>query len=226
MKKAFTLAEVLITLGIIGIVAAMTMPALMAKFNERVWLTRFKQTYSILTNAYIMASKDYGYSQDWGVTGTPESTGEDSEIIASIMTKYMKVTPGTFKYYDTYLLDGSPSNFMSSSVKDFSRPYILANGSTVRFPSIYSATSYDLGAFVDVNGAQKPNTLGMDIFLLYFAPDKPKITGYQLWWVNELSCSKTRSQAWYKGGSCATWIIKNGNMDYLHRELTHDEWIK
>ena len=234
MKKAFTLAEVLITLGIIGIVAAMTMPALMAKFNERVWLTRFKQTYSILTNAYVMASKDYGYSQDWGVgsINETENLNADSELIALIMTKYMKVTPGTYRYYVTYNLNGKQQSIMDSNIHVYSRPYILSNGTTIRFsrPSGLSGDGvvkeYQAGVLVDVNGAQKPNTVGKDIFYLFLVASKPKITGYELWWVNELSCSTTRSQAWTAGGSCATWIIKNGNMDYLHRELTHDEWIK
>lgn len=49
MKKAFTLAEVLITLGIIGVVASMTMPSLISKYQERVFVERLKQTYSIFS---------------------------------------------------------------------------------------------------------------------------------------------------------------------------------
>ena len=50
-KEAFTLAEVLITLGIIGIVAAMTLPALTAKYQEKVLLTQVKKSYSTILNA-------------------------------------------------------------------------------------------------------------------------------------------------------------------------------
>lgn len=50
-KKAFTLAEVLITLGIIGVVAALTMPSLMSNYRRKVAETQLKQTYSILLNA-------------------------------------------------------------------------------------------------------------------------------------------------------------------------------
>ena len=49
--SAFTLSEVLITLGIIGIVAAMTMPVLMSNYRKQVTATKLKQTYSILLNA-------------------------------------------------------------------------------------------------------------------------------------------------------------------------------
>ncbi|MDR1327709.1 MAG: prepilin-type N-terminal cleavage/methylation domain-containing protein, partial [Heliobacteriaceae bacterium] len=48
MKKyAFTLSEVLITLGIIGVVAALTMPSLITKYEKQVTVTRLKKFYSI-----------------------------------------------------------------------------------------------------------------------------------------------------------------------------------
>ena len=54
-KIAFTLAEVLITLGIIGVVAAMTIPTLIADYQEKVTVTKFKWVYSTLANAFTMA---------------------------------------------------------------------------------------------------------------------------------------------------------------------------
>ncbi|MBP3924998.1 type II secretion system protein [bacterium] len=50
-KPAFTLAEVLITLGIIGIVAALTLPAVIGNYNRRVVETRLKKAYSVYTQA-------------------------------------------------------------------------------------------------------------------------------------------------------------------------------
>lgn len=52
MKKGFTLAEVLITLGIIGVVAAMTLPSLIQKYRERQCVTALKKAVSVLDNAY------------------------------------------------------------------------------------------------------------------------------------------------------------------------------
>ena len=46
MKKAFTLAEVLITLGIIGIVAAMTLPTLIGKYQKKQTVTQLKKSYT------------------------------------------------------------------------------------------------------------------------------------------------------------------------------------
>ena len=49
--KAFTLAEILITLGVIGIVAAITMPTLIQNHKKKVAVTQLKATYSILSQA-------------------------------------------------------------------------------------------------------------------------------------------------------------------------------
>lgn len=66
MKKfAFTLAEVLITLGIIGVVAAMTMPTLIQKNNNRVVETRLMKFYSAINQAVKMAEVDYGDKKIW-----------------------------------------------------------------------------------------------------------------------------------------------------------------
>lgn len=59
-KFAFTLAEVLITLGIIGVVAAMTIPTLIARVQNKELETAFKKNYSMLQNAYEKACYDNG----------------------------------------------------------------------------------------------------------------------------------------------------------------------
>ena len=232
-KAAFTLAEVLITLGIIGIVAAMTLPALVGKYQEKVWVTRFQQSYSILSQAYMSASREYGYSKDWGVSNvnSSETNKASAILIGEILSKYMKVTRADNKlFYSVYDLHG---NLQTGLLRNDNVPvYALANGTTLKFSRPVGleedgvVLEYQASVLLDVNGAQKPNTFGKDIFMLYFSADKPIVTGYELPWVNELSCSTKQKQRWYAGGACATWVIKKGNMDYLHRELTHYEWIK
>ena len=56
---AFTLSEVLITLGIIGVVAAMTMPSLITKYKEKELVTSYLRVYSILENAYRRVQGEY-----------------------------------------------------------------------------------------------------------------------------------------------------------------------
>ena len=60
-KVAFTLAEVLITLGIIGVVAAMTLPVIVTKVQENILKTQFKKAYNLLTTAVNLTRNQEGY---------------------------------------------------------------------------------------------------------------------------------------------------------------------
>ncbi|MBO8430376.1 type II secretion system protein, partial [Spirochaetes bacterium] len=62
MKAAFTLAEVLITLGIIGVVAAMTLPSVINKTRNKELHTAFLKTYSELNQIAELFKADYGIS--------------------------------------------------------------------------------------------------------------------------------------------------------------------
>lgn len=70
-KSAFTLAEVLITLGIIGVVAAMTIPLLISGYRKSVIETRLKVFYSNINQAIIMSEKDNGDIMGWDKMGYP-----------------------------------------------------------------------------------------------------------------------------------------------------------
>ena len=63
-KAAFTLAEVLITLGIIGVVAAMTLPTLVNNYKEKEIITQVKKTYSSINQAIALAQTKYGTPGD------------------------------------------------------------------------------------------------------------------------------------------------------------------
>ena len=65
-RIAFTLAEVLITLGIIGIVVALTIPNLVQGYRKRVVETRLKEFYTITQQAFKMAEAENGDIQNWG----------------------------------------------------------------------------------------------------------------------------------------------------------------
>ena len=64
-KAAFTLAEVLITLGIIGIVAAMTLPALMANGRKQETVARLKKFNSMMLQAILLSENDNGPYEYW-----------------------------------------------------------------------------------------------------------------------------------------------------------------
>ena len=65
--QAFTLAEVLITLGIIGVVAAITIPLLVNNYRKKEIATRFEQNYNIIQNAFEMAQVEHGDMSTWEI---------------------------------------------------------------------------------------------------------------------------------------------------------------
>ena len=65
MNKGFTLSEVLITLGIIGIIAAMTLPALISNHNKKVIETRLEAFYSIMNQGILLSESDNGDKKYW-----------------------------------------------------------------------------------------------------------------------------------------------------------------
>ena len=76
-KVAFTLAEVLITLGIIGVVAAITLPTLVANYKEKVFVVSAKKNYSVLTNAINKWNEENGAIGDASAFWISEATDED-----------------------------------------------------------------------------------------------------------------------------------------------------
>src|SRR5574344_790741 len=64
-KAAFTLAEVLIVLGIIGVVAAMTLPNLIEKYQKLETVTALKKQYTVLQQVVKRSELDNGSVNDW-----------------------------------------------------------------------------------------------------------------------------------------------------------------
>src|SRR5574344_1973996 len=85
---AFTLAEVLITLGIIGVVAALTIPTLMQKTQERESISKLKKVFSVLQNAYSRAINDEGEISDWGTISDDDA---GSDLVMQKFVSYLNV---------------------------------------------------------------------------------------------------------------------------------------
>lgn len=156
MRKfvGFTLAEVLITLGIIGVVAALTLPSVIQKYQKKVTAERLKKMYSTLSQAVQMSEKDNDSVETWDFLLPTQD----------FMNKY--IVP--------YIKDIAERE---KSGNNLSKEYILADGSTLyAWTYHYSQDGYKQCVFrqfnVDINGDKKPNVLGKDIFIFYVFPKK------------------------------------------------------
>lgn len=127
LKFGFTLAEVLITLGIIGVVAALTLPTLIQHHKKSVVETRLKKFYTTMNQAILMAKNDYGDFENWDFFLGNKYDEEanlinQSEATKARFEKYFKpylnivkieeiVQASGEKNYLYYLADGSAFHF-------------------------------------------------------------------------------------------------------------------
>ena len=159
-KFAFTLAEVLITLGIIGVVAALTLPTLINKYKIKSDITRLKAIYSTLSQAIKNSEAENGFISEWNfVSITPK------EISGKYLLPYLKVVKtcddGTNCFAPKYTY---PNGNTVPSFKNY-YSFILADGSIVgvKKPGAFNRES-SIAIIVDVNGTKAPNKSGYDLF--------------------------------------------------------------
>jgi prepilin-type N-terminal cleavage/methylation domain-containing protein len=157
-KAAFTLAEVLITLGIIGVVAALTIPALMTAYKKHVIGTKLKQSYSLLNQVVKMAQADYDGVEGW------EYVNAES-FVKTYFLPYMKADVQTTKSNLFYLSDMYTLTLLNGTTWDIQQTYAFNNidGYTVGDVKYYIIT-------VDINGSGNPNKQGHDKFNFYIFP--------------------------------------------------------
>ena len=226
-RAAFTLAEVLITLGIIGVVAAMTLPVLISKYQERSWLTSFKRTYSVLYQAYLGAYQENGIASTW----CPAKNTDCAKTYFDILSPYLKVVEiwgfdrPDILYQVTYTdIDGSEIK-SNNAFPTTNYKFVMNDGTIIGIG--YDGDLNMPLLQVDTNGLKGPNQLGKDYF--YFSLNSknnyPVISGFAKVWMSwSIYCTNTTQSGWWSGGGCSLWVISTGNMDYLHRNLTLDEW--
>ena len=179
-NPAFTMAEVLITLGIIGIVAAMTLPSLIANHRRQVMLTKVKQTYTILNNALERAKVDYDTEVNNWYIPDESSTLEKSMFFAeTYMIPYLEVL-----HYCKDKISAPYCNLNSKNLTDtgniepmypvssqYGTSFVLKNGTIVYVRvGAMTQTEIDLGGIsriwviFDIDGSQGYNRYGYDVF--------------------------------------------------------------
>ena len=184
-NKAFTLAEVLITLGIIGIVAAMTLPALINKHQNKVLQTAFITSYSLLGQAITKLKADTGLSSlyDYYVVYDENGGGyykrnEFKEEFAKEL-KFVSYSSQMQPKYRTY--DGSKEISADNGSYAISKfKYALANGALIDFTISASLDGMGIGLLIDTNGLKAPNRYGFDVFSFRILSSDDKIIGRKM----------------------------------------------
>ena len=162
-KVAFTLAEVLITLGIIGVVAALTLPALIQKQNTKTVETRLKKVYSVMNQAIAQSETVNGPKEYWNF--------EDSEFINKYIVPYInkaeiKILNGSgYDYAAIYFADGSLLIVKISKYRDSEGNVIINGGMSQDWFFYPNAKNFDMTTF------DNRSCVGRSCFPFRFAPN-------------------------------------------------------
>lgn len=171
-NRGFTLAEVLVTIVIIGVVAAMTLSSLITSYQKQTTVAKLERTYSLIQQAVRKAETDYEEMRFWNFDLS------DVEFMRMYIKPYYSVLQ---EYeprqlvYTTYQPDGTQKN-------DFfdyrTLPRIVLNdGVMLSFQKKSNALSYSI--VVDLNAENPPNRYGRDLFAFSVQKDG-KLTPYGL----------------------------------------------
>ena len=159
-SAAFTLAEVLVTLGIIGVVSAMTVPTLMQNYQRQSYVTQLHKVYNELSQALLR------YQTDKNAINFKEAGLSGSEAYTEFQKNYFKVV----------------QDCGTTQTPCFASSYKKMSGSSTNFKCKYGCMSLASGAaiggygngtngvyeiVVDVNGQKGPNIFGRDAFTMY-----------------------------------------------------------
>lgn len=193
VKLAFTLAEVLITLGIIGVVAAMTIPTLMSNYRKKQLETQIKANYSLVQQAIKFAEYD-DVSYDMAI-----QDGSDASIqewYDSFLSKHLKVEQfcsnaksGCWhkKGIVKDLLGNAPryeyDNGIGGNIVNFklaNGAFFNVDGNTAEDMKSFGidSTSDGLTFYFDANGDKKPNQFGKDIYIMVWTDKGLVPAGY------------------------------------------------
>ena len=190
-KQGFTLAEVLITLGIIGIVAALTIPALVGNYQKEVTVTALKKMYSTLYQAAHM------YQAQNGITFEEFDTSLDGKsFIANYFKPYLHIIKECNGFSQCY--DKNPLAIDRKT--DYRNIYyiaVLSDGSYLGITSVPTGKLF----YFDINGKKGPNYSGRDIFSFYLI-NKSTISENQ----GCASVLKTLESGIYPGGYAGCYV--------------------
>ncbi len=182
MKNAFTLAEILITLVIIGVIAAMTIPAIINEINELEYKNMWKKDFSTLNQA--VSYLKINYTSLKGVCTSWDNTCFVNKLTPKLNT--IKIcSKGNTIGNCWHANDGSTKMLNGDSISWWptdSSGMILSDGSFISLTYTSSDCNYTAltttilpicgYAYIDVNGLKKPNILGKDIFATWIQEDR------------------------------------------------------
>lgn len=241
MQKGFSLAEILVALIIIGIIATLTIPAVVQKYQEIVTVNKVKKAYSLLENALKLAIIENGYPDQWNIIGYEYDeegnhiiSSEGSARLAKLFAKYIK---------SAKICEGDLDCFGGTQIKSLGGKVFTANGLTSSTIILNDGTRIAFTPWnndcdepltgeqatklpkacgsisIKTNNAQ--THCGINEFTFYLLKDRilpwgaSVLKGDRVSFENYCIYDKDGSISNKENGlGCTGWVIEIGNMDY------------
>lgn len=228
MKKiqAFTLAEVLITLGIIGIVAVMTLPGLIAAYRKKVVETKLKKVYSELSQLLLMSESENGNAYYWPWPSTHMTDPTNSVAGKAFVKQYLEPYLHNVLIEDGFketLYNAAGDYHYTTSYLKYNKGYYLPSGVLVFFTPNYTSAC---PARVILPSDKSKLVFGKNVFTFVFLKDNDKKQvifspgSYQHWTCEYLgknrdyfrkSCIKQQDSSGVDSGSWCLFMIYCNN---------------
>lgn len=205
MKKAFTLAEVLVVIGIIGVVSALTIPNLQQGTNSKEVITKVTKAKATIDEAYGRAIATYGDPCLW--TKGQTTAAAQAEVWYNRIFENLKVDK------DCGLVDNTNRTCWDST-SNFGNTYYkvkLADGTSMAMSANTGviALGYNCGSYgiaysfsIDIDGPNKGSGNDCDdIYTLQY-----NVTSF----LGDYSGNLKKNSA-----DCAAWVLDKGNADFL-----------
>lgn len=222
---AFTMAEILITLGVIGVIVALTIPNLARKWEERAIISKYKKMYVTLSNAYNRAVADNGDPEYWVLS--------DQASLMKYIEPYLNIRERC--YYKKGCVSKGEYKALSGETR-WQSLYDNQSMVKVRLNGGFSVAVYSLpskgceqscgtiyGIINNSKGSNYINYMGKDHFSFILTKRGLYPYGYNF---NDAtvkrSCSKGNAKdpddpnVNTNGATCGTWILRYDNMDYFY----------
>lgn len=158
MQRAFTLAEVLVTLGIIGVVAALTMPSLVGNYQKKVNIAGLKKAHSVLSQACMNIVRERG------IDTFAMCSVNDSQCLGDMFKSELKLLSGTLWTPNSGIAEGCWEDKEITNPQEVHYCTVTADGIVYDFDMEWPRTENKVNGYilVDINGLKKPNKFGRD----------------------------------------------------------------
>ncbi|HSA07381.1 MAG TPA: type II secretion system protein [Candidatus Gastranaerophilales bacterium] len=204
--KAFTVSEVLLTLAIIGVIAALTLPSLLKSYEKNTWTTGYKAGINIISQITktIMSENNNTLVGKWGAGGDDQSVYDLYSPYFKTVRTCENINPKGSCFNSVYTLMDNAINAAVNGVYSV----ILTNGMSLSFYNPVGPVDYIL-IYLDINGAKSPNVLGKDLHIIKVSINSDPVKPYLVDVAENAILIGCPSDLMSAGTTCGVRIMRN-----------------